>query len=334
MIHTVRGAGYVLKPAAELGAAAGRCARGWSPTMLAAARRGRRLVIARGHHGRAAPVPDRHGWTATCARPAALPAARRAAPRAGRRAGGRPSPATAARARPTRWSPRLDRRPGRSVPPIYDPGRRRPGRSLPRRVRPALTARAGRRPAAQRRPRRARAATGCVAVTPRPDGVVHRHRAAAERQSQETIDRLRHDRARGRRGDACSLAGLAGAFVVAPRAAPAGAGGRHRRAGSPTAAGPRRGRRWPSGCPTPTPTRTEVGQVGAALNRMLGHVGDALAARQASETRVRQFVADASHELRTPLAAIRGYAELTRRGEPPAGHRRTRWAGSSRRPSG
>jgi two-component system OmpR family sensor kinase len=29
---------------------------------------------------------------------------------------------------------------------------------------------------------------------------------------------------------------------------------------------------------------------------------------------VRQFVADASHELRTPLAAIRGYAELTRRG--------------------
>ncbi|WP_031230759.1 sensor histidine kinase [Streptomyces niveus] len=60
--------------------------------------------------------------------------------------------------------------------------------------------------------------------------------------------------------------------------------------------------------------RTEVGQVGAALNRMLGHVGSALAARQESETRVRRFVADASHELRTPLASIRGYAELTRRG--------------------
>jgi two-component system OmpR family sensor kinase len=63
-----------------------------------------------------------------------------------------------------------------------------------------------------------------------------------------------------------------------------------------------------------TDPRTEVGQVGAALNRMLGHVGSALHARQESETRVRRFVADASHELRTPLASIRGYAELTRRG--------------------
>lgn len=60
--------------------------------------------------------------------------------------------------------------------------------------------------------------------------------------------------------------------------------------------------------------RTEVGQVGAALNRMLEHVGSALDVRQKSEMRVRQFVADASHELRTPLASIRGYAELTRRG--------------------
>ncbi|MEV8565649.1 HAMP domain-containing sensor histidine kinase [Streptomyces sp. NPDC051322] len=65
--------------------------------------------------------------------------------------------------------------------------------------------------------------------------------------------------------------------------------------------------------------RTEVGQVGAALNRMLGHVGSALAVRQQSETRVRQFVADASHELRTPLASIRGYAELTRRGREQTG---------------
>ncbi|OXM70701.1 MULTISPECIES: sensor histidine kinase [Amycolatopsis] len=66
--------------------------------------------------------------------------------------------------------------------------------------------------------------------------------------------------------------------------------------------------------PVDTDTRTEVGKVGAAFNQMLGHVGAALTARQASESRVRQFVAAASHELRTPLAAIRGYAELARRG--------------------
>ncbi|HEY5987339.1 MAG TPA: HAMP domain-containing sensor histidine kinase, partial [Streptosporangiaceae bacterium] len=58
---------------------------------------------------------------------------------------------------------------------------------------------------------------------------------------------------------------------------------------------------------------TEVGQVGAAFNRMLGHVESALGRREASEARLRRFAADASHELRTPLAAIRGYAELARR---------------------
>ncbi|WP_309712584.1 HAMP domain-containing sensor histidine kinase [Pseudolysinimonas sp.] len=59
--------------------------------------------------------------------------------------------------------------------------------------------------------------------------------------------------------------------------------------------------------------RTEVGQVGAAFNRMLEHVESSLRSRQESEEKVRQFVADASHELRTPLASIRGYSELTRR---------------------
>ncbi|MFE7764262.1 sensor histidine kinase [Streptomyces sp. NPDC057438] len=68
-----------------------------------------------------------------------------------------------------------------------------------------------------------------------------------------------------------------------------------------------------------TDPHTEVGQVGAALNRMLDHIHGALHARQESETRVRQFVADASHELRTPLASIRGYAELTRRGREEVG---------------
>ncbi|MBD8059332.1 HAMP domain-containing histidine kinase [Cellulomonas sp. JH27-2] len=62
-----------------------------------------------------------------------------------------------------------------------------------------------------------------------------------------------------------------------------------------------------------TDPSTEVGQVGAALNELLGHVQEALTARHESESQVRHFVADASHELRTPLASIRGYAELVRR---------------------
>ncbi len=59
--------------------------------------------------------------------------------------------------------------------------------------------------------------------------------------------------------------------------------------------------------------RTEVGQLSEAFNRMLGHVEQSLSQRQASEARLRQFIADASHELRTPLAGIRGYTELALR---------------------
>ena len=62
-----------------------------------------------------------------------------------------------------------------------------------------------------------------------------------------------------------------------------------------------------------TDERTEVGQVGSALNAMLDHVGSSLQARHRSEQQVRQFVADASHELRTPLTTIAGYTELARR---------------------
>ncbi|GAA3784990.1 HAMP domain-containing sensor histidine kinase [Streptomyces coacervatus] len=66
---------------------------------------------------------------------------------------------------------------------------------------------------------------------------------------------------------------------------------------------------------------SEVGQVGAALNRMIDHVESSLDERRRSEEqvrrseeRMRRFLADASHELRTPLASIAGYAELMNRG--------------------
>jgi two-component system OmpR family sensor kinase len=64
----------------------------------------------------------------------------------------------------------------------------------------------------------------------------------------------------------------------------------------------------------PAEPDTEIGRLGLALNAMLTQIETAFAERAASEDRLRRFVADASHELRTPLTAIRGYAELFRRG--------------------
>jgi two-component system, OmpR family, sensor kinase len=65
---------------------------------------------------------------------------------------------------------------------------------------------------------------------------------------------------------------------------------------------------------SPATPKTEVGRLGIALNSMLGQIERAFADRQASEDRLRRFLADASHELRTPLSSIRGYAELFRIG--------------------
>jgi two-component system OmpR family sensor kinase len=59
---------------------------------------------------------------------------------------------------------------------------------------------------------------------------------------------------------------------------------------------------------------TEAGELGLALNQMLGHIESAFDQRALSEDRLRQFIADASHELRTPVTTIRGYAELFRAG--------------------
>lgn len=66
---------------------------------------------------------------------------------------------------------------------------------------------------------------------------------------------------------------------------------------------------------------SEVGRLGQAFDRMLDQIQgafeaqrSALVEKERSETKLRQFVADASHELRTPLTAVRGYAELYRAG--------------------
>jgi two-component system, OmpR family, sensor kinase len=63
-----------------------------------------------------------------------------------------------------------------------------------------------------------------------------------------------------------------------------------------------------------TDERTETGRLGRALNRMLDRLETAFREREASERRLRTFLADASHELRTPLVSMRGYAELFRMG--------------------
>src|SRR4029079_14459410 len=65
---------------------------------------------------------------------------------------------------------------------------------------------------------------------------------------------------------------------------------------------------------TPAGGASEVCQLGLALNTMLDEIEAAFAERDATEQRLRQFLADASHELRTPLTSIQGFAELFRLG--------------------
>jgi two-component system OmpR family sensor kinase len=54
---------------------------------------------------------------------------------------------------------------------------------------------------------------------------------------------------------------------------------------------------------------SEIDQLNIAFHRMLDRIEESLAARDATEVRLRRFVADASHELRTPLSTISAHAE-------------------------
>ncbi len=64
----------------------------------------------------------------------------------------------------------------------------------------------------------------------------------------------------------------------------------------------------------PADGRSEIGQLGLALNTMLDRIEEAFREREQTERKLRQFLADASHELRTPLTSIQGFAELLRMG--------------------
>lgn len=64
--------------------------------------------------------------------------------------------------------------------------------------------------------------------------------------------------------------------------------------------------------PDDAPPHTEVARLAGAINGMLDELEAAFRARQATEARLRRFLADASHELRTPLTSIQGFAELYR----------------------
>ena len=328
MIHTVRGAGYVLKPAECASDAERRTAAPAAPgrwTLRVAARR-RVLALL-------AVVCLVVGVVTTLALRAFLvEPARRAGRRRRPAAPSRPlQPATdddrpGAGGRQPRTTRGLPQAPGQAVGTIGAHVVERHGhaagvlapaaapRRRPDRRRSGAVARGASRPTARAADQRRSTASGTYRLLATPDDRRRRHR---------------HRPAAGRRRATRSPGSSLRRGAASPAAALVVAGGRRRGARAPlararcervaatarrvsrAAAGRGRGRACAERVPEPTPTRAPRSARSAlALNRMLGHVGGALAARHASETRVRQFVADASHELRTPLAAIRGYAEL------------------------
>ena len=217
------------------------------------------------------------------------------------------------------------RRPPRPRRPDVGPARRhlRPARATPsgtgrsatscsrygqtRSPRPAAAARTCRSASAvDRRLATARRRALPRASPRRPPSARHDgRRRPADARSTRRCDRLLRRRGPRDRAACCSRSALARGGSCALGLRPLdriGAHGRRDRRRRPLA--PRRA----------ADPRTEVGRLGLALNAMLDRLEEAFAERQASEERLRRFLADASHELRTPLASIRGYAELFRIG--------------------
>ncbi len=87
--------------------------------------------------------------------------------------------------------------------------------------------------------------------------------------------------------------------------------GRSRRSSRPRARSPPATSRSGSSAPTTAPRSAGSG---SRSTRCSSQIETAFRAREASERKLRRFVADASHELRTPLTAVRAYAELFTRG--------------------
>jgi two-component system OmpR family sensor kinase len=68
--------------------------------------------------------------------------------------------------------------------------------------------------------------------------------------------------------------------------------------------------------PIDVASRSEFAVLAHAYNAAAAQVAEAFVEREAAETHMRQFVADAGHELRTPLTILLGYLDvLKRRGE-------------------
>lgn len=69
--------------------------------------------------------------------------------------------------------------------------------------------------------------------------------------------------------------------------------------------------------------KSDFDAIALAYNAAAAQVAAAFAEREAAETQMRQFVADAGHELRTPLTIVLGYIDLLRR-KAEAGDERSR----------